>query len=302
MALHGVKGALSALTAGLLILASGCGGQVGDASGEGKATATEAKTIVAATSGQPAPMITVNADGSFAGYEIDLLREADKLIDDYDIRFEKVDFAGITGGLDSGKFQIGVNYFNYTPQREEKFIFSKHPHYVDLASVLTRPGFSKEHPFKTFADIGGYKVPSDSNGSNWQTFVEDYNKLYPDNPIKIEYTPADRATILRQINQGVYDFGTGGRFHQKVYGKDLGVDVDYLVIPDSIATTDEERRLLKSLHNDTHFLFPKTDEGRKIADAVDKALLELYKNGTMKELSLKYLGYDMTGGDDNWLK
>lgn len=302
MALHGVKGALSALTAGLLILASGCGGQVGDASGEGKATATEAKTIVAATSGVPSPMVMVNADGSYGGYEIDLLREADKLIDDYDIRFEKVDFAGISGGLDSGKFQIGVNYFNYTPQREEKFIFSKHPHYVDLASVLTRPGFSKEHPFKTFADIGGYKVPSDSNGSAWQTFVEDYNKLYPGNPIKVEYTPVDHATRIRQISQGVYDFGTGGRFYQKVYGKDLGVDVDYVVIPDSIATTDEERRLLKSLHNDTYFLFPKTDEGRKIADAVDKALLELYKNGTMKELSLKYLGYDMTGGDDNWLK
>ena len=293
------KATLGAITAGLLILTAACGGQKGDASGEAKA-GDPAKTILVATSGTPAPMTIVNEDGSITGYEIDLLKEADKLIDDYNFKYEQVDFKGITGGLDSGKYQIGANFFNYTPERAAKFVFSKHSHYKDQAAVLTRPGFSKDHKFTKFSDLGGYKVPTDTQGSAFQIFVEDFNKLYPNNPIKITYTEADHATRLRQISQGEFDYGYGGRFHQKVYAKDLGVTVDYVPIPESLAKTDEEKQLIKSLSQETHYLFPKTDEGQKIADEVDDALVQLHKNGKMQELSKKYFGYDMTGDAADW--
>lgn len=295
-----IKTVFAAATAALLVLTSACGGQKGDITGEAHASDGGARTIIVATSGTPAPMTQVNADGTVGGYEIELLKEADKLIADYDFKYEQVDFAGITGGLDSGKFQIGANFFNYTPERAQKFVFSKYPHYRDQAAVLTRPGFAQEHPFHTLADLGGYSVPTDSNGSAFQVFLEDFNKLYPNNPIKITYTPADHATRLRQISQGQFDYGYGGRFHQKVYAQDLGVQVDYVPIPDSFASTDEEKELIKSLRQETYYLFPKTDEGQKISDEVDKALVALHQNGTMQKLSEQYFGYDLTGDDSVW--
>lgn len=290
---------VSLLSVGALLFGLTACGQKGDASGEAQ-NGNQTQTVLVATSGTPAPMTIVNADGSFSGYEIDLLKEVDKLLPNYKFKYEQVDFKGITGGLDSGKYQIGANFFNYTPERAEKFIFSKYPHYRDQASVLTRPGFAKEHPFKTFSDLGGYRVPTDDVGSAFQVFVEDFNKLYPDNPINITYTPADHATRLREISQGQFDYGYGGRFHQKVYAKDLGVKVDYVPIPDSLAKNEQEKKLIKSLRQETYFLFPKTDAGQKLSDEVDSALVKLHKNGTMQKLSKKYLGYDLTGSASDW--
>jgi polar amino acid transport system substrate-binding protein len=287
---------------GAMAFMAGCGGQVGDVSGEGSTAATpaKAKTIVVATSANPSPMTEVDKNGKLTGYEIELLRAADKIIPEYNFDYDKVDFTGITGGLDSGKYQIGANFFNYTKEREEKFIFSKYPHYRDNASILTQAGWSKKHPITSLADLGGYSVPADNNGSAWEVFVEDYNKLFPKNPLKITYTGVDHATRLRQISNGQFDFGYGGRFHQKVYGTDLGVKVDYVKLPDSLAKTSAEKDLLKTIRQETYFLFPKTAEGQKISDAVDKALVTLHKNGTMQKLSKQFLGYDLTGSTADW--
>ncbi|MCI1984822.1 MAG: transporter substrate-binding domain-containing protein [Bifidobacteriaceae bacterium] len=292
---------VAALVSAMTLMA-GCGGQVGDISGEGAASATaaKAKTIVVATSANPSPMTEVDANGKLTGYEIELLRAADKIIPEYNFTYDKVDFTGITGGLDSGKYQIGANFFNYTKERAEKFIFSKHPHYRDNASILTQPGWTTKHPITTLADLGGYSVPVDSNGSAWEVFAEDYNKLFPKNPMKLTYTNVDHATRLREISSGQFAFGYGGRFHQKVYGTDLGVKVDYVKLPDSLAKTTAEKDLLKTIRQETYFLFPKTAEGQKIADAVDKALVTLHKNGTMQKLSKQFLGYDLTGTAADW--
>lgn len=295
---------VAAALAGALMLMAGCGAQVGDASGEAAtantAAATKAQTVVVATSANPSPMTEVDADGNLTGYEIELLRAADSLIPEYNFEYDKVDFSGIAGGLDSGKYQIGANFFNYTKERSEKFIFSKHPHYRDNASILTTPDWTKTHPITSLEDLGGYSVPVDSNGSAWQVFAEDYNKLFPKNPLKLTYTGVDHATRLREISSGQFDFGYGGRFHQKVYGADLGVKVDYVKLPDSLAKTDAEKDLLKTIRQETYFLFPKTDAGQKLADAVDAALVKLHKNGTMQKLSKQFLGYDLTGDDSDW--
>lgn len=288
----------TSLLATLILVSAGCG-QRGDASGESDAGSTT-KTIVVATSGTPSPMTIIEEDGSFTGYEPELLKAADELIAEYDFQFEQVEFEGIAGGLDSGKFQIGANFFNYTPERAEKFTFSKTPHYVDSAAVLATPGFSEKHQFTKLSDLGGYNVPTDSKGSAFQVFVEDFNTIFADNPINIHYTSVDHATRLRQISEGQYDYGYGGRFHQKVYAKDLGVDVEYIAIPDSVAQDDEQKELLKSLRQETYFLFPKTDEGKEIAAALDAALIKLHQNGEMQKLSEQYFGYDMTGSDDQW--
>ncbi|WEV63436.1 transporter substrate-binding domain-containing protein [Bifidobacterium sp. ESL0732] len=287
-----------AVAASIVALSSACG-QRGDASGQAQ-SGDAVKTVIVATSGRPAPMITVDKNGKLTGYEIELLKEANKLIPEYRFEYEKMDFEGVTAGIDSGKYQIGANFFNYTPERAEKFIFSKYPHYRDKAAVLAKPGFSATHHFNKLSDLGGYTVPVDPNGSAWQVFVEDFNKMFPSNPMKIEYTPADHATRLRQISQGQFDFGYGGRFHQKVYATDLGVNVEYIPIPDSAAQNTAQKKLLKSLQQETYFLFPKTDEGKKLSEAVDNALLKLHKNGKMQELSKHYLGFDMTGSNADW--
>jgi polar amino acid transport system substrate-binding protein len=292
------RAAAAVVLAAFMVMTSACG-QRGDASGEAQSGAT-AQTITVASSGTPAPMTYADKNGNLTGYEIELLKEVDKLTPQYKFNYEKVDFQGITAGIDSGKYQIGANFFNYTPERAQKFIFSKYPHYRDSAAVLAKPGFAETHKFTKLSDLGGYTVPSDQQGAAWQVFVEDFNKMFPNKPLKIVYTGVDHATRLREISQGQFDFGYGGRFHQKVYATDLGVKVEYIPIPDSAAQNDEQKKLLKSLRQETYFLFPKTADGQKISDAVDKALVTLHQNGTMQKLSKHYLGYDMTGTKADW--
>ena len=62
---------------------------------------------------------------------------------------------------------------------------------------------------------------------------------------------------------------------------------------DIIELTDEETESINPPY--TYFIFAKTEQGEEVRAAVDEALRVLKENGTITELSLQYIGYDVTG-------
>ena len=54
----------------------------------------------------------------------------------------------------------------------------------------------------------------------------------------------------------------------------------------------------KLTNPNTYFVFPKTEEGAKMAADFDKAIAELQKDGTLSKLSKEFLGNDYSSQEN----
>ncbi len=63
------------------------------------------KEIVVATAGDVKPFDFVDKSGEITGYDAEVLKAADKLIDGYKVTFKKTAWKSIFPGIDSGRYQ-----------------------------------------------------------------------------------------------------------------------------------------------------------------------------------------------------
>lgn len=244
-------------------------------------------TLLAANEGHTNPMEYLDENGNLTGYEVDVLKAIDDVLPQYKIEFEITEFASIFTGLNTGKYQIGFNSLSKTPVREEKYIFPKHyVKYENIGLYLT-PGLTEEHPINTISDLGGLRTVSNAKGDTFQQFLENFNETYPDNPIKIQYSDQDWSTTHLQVYNGRVDFITGSESSLSRYKDEYGYTFEFVELPAEEAEKISDPK--------TWFIFPKTEEGQNIADAVDSALEQLNENGKLKEISEQYFGKDLTG-------
>lgn len=89
---------------------------------DGKASG-EKQTITVATDSDTAPFTFKKGD-DFKGYDIDLVKAIFKDSDKYEVKFVTTPFDSILTGVDSGRYQIAANDFNYNEERAQKYGFS----------------------------------------------------------------------------------------------------------------------------------------------------------------------------------
>ena len=89
---------------------------------DGKASG-EKQTITVATDSDTAPFTFKKGD-YFKGYDIDLVKAIFKDSDKYEVKFVTTPFDSILTGVDSGRYQIAANDFNYNEERAQKYGFS----------------------------------------------------------------------------------------------------------------------------------------------------------------------------------
>ena len=106
---------------------------------DGKASG-EKQTITVATDSDTAPFTFKKGD-DFKGYDIDLVKAIFKDSDKYEVKFVTTPFDSILTGVDSGRYQIAANDFNYNEEREQKYGFSdpisRSNYAITSAEVLT---------------------------------------------------------------------------------------------------------------------------------------------------------------------
>ncbi|WP_146553147.1 transporter substrate-binding domain-containing protein [Rummeliibacillus sp. SL167] len=273
------------ITSSLLIALVGCGNKNSNSD-----TNSRVKTLVAATEGTTRPLEYMDDKGKLTGYEVEVLKAIDSELKDYKIDIQTTEFASIFTGIDSGRYQLGFNNISKTPEREEKYIFPKETHYYEPAGFFVRKGFLKEHPINSVEDLGGLKTVSNSKGDSWQLFVENYNKKYKNNPIKVKYSDQDWGTSYLQVYNGTIDILKGVESRLKMYEDEYNYKFDYVTLP---------QKDIEELGSPDHwFVFPKTSEGQKTADSFDKVIKKLRDNGTLTKLSIHFLGKDYSSKEN----
>lgn len=267
----------SILAAGLILgLLAGCQ-KSSETSGQAK---DGVQTIIVGSGNGYKPYCYLDEEGKAVGYEYDILKALDEKMEDYEFQYETMSFDNLLLSLDSGKIQVAAHQYEYTKEREEKYLFSKESYteYVTYVAVL-----AENNDIKGIDDLGGKKVLAGGTTSAANQQLVNYNEEHPDNPINITNRDNNKnEQTVAELQSGAIDAVIFNDYDTADLNKEYGDGKDILkVVGEPVNDTD------------TYYVFSK--ENTKLQEAFDTALAELRESGTLTELSEKWLGGDFTG-------
>ena len=229
------------------------------------------------------PYDYVNENGESDGFEVQVLKEVDELLPQYEFIFVPTSDDDLLIGVESGKYNIGVKGAWFTQERAKKYLFPEH----HIAASSIGIAFRKENAdvikdLESFATYSGKLVPIAPQNAQYNV-VEEYNKEHPDNPIDLLASDSfDVADAYTWVLEGRYDayFTIKTSFETTVLAKD-GAYHDYA------------EKLSYVVHQaiPTWPLFHLDDQ--ELADAYDEAITTLTDNGRILELQMEYFGEDL---------
>ena len=267
--------ALAGTMTTLLVGVAACGGGSGSSGGSSEqpakgaslASVQEEGVLTVGTEGTYPPFtFHEGGSGDLTGYDVEVTEAvADKL--GVDVQFEETQWDAIFAGLESGRFDVVANQVSINPERQEDYDFSE-PYTVSKGVVVVLEGNDE---ISSFEDLDG-KTTAQSLTSNWF-------QLAKDNGANVEAVEgwAQAVELLRQerVDATVNDELTFLDY-QNTEGGDTGLEV--------AATTEDAA--------ENAFAFRKGSGD--LVKAVDEALAELRKDGTLAEISEKYFGEDVS--------
>ena len=239
------------------------------------ATATQAQdtgdqeSIRVGMSGGYFPFTFVEQD-QLQGFEVDFMNAVGEEIG-RPVEFMTMSFSGLIGALEAGRIDTVANQITITPEREAAFIFTQ-PYVIDGAQVVVREGN---------AEIAG---PEDLQGRSVAVNLgSNFEQLLRELPYASEI---DIRTYESNIEQDVA----------------LGRVDAFVMDRVSSAVTIQESNLPLQLAGDPFseiqnaLPFRDDEEGRALRDEVDAAITALKESGQLQEISVKWLGIDVTSG------
>lgn len=254
---------------------TGCG------SDDGKTkSGDDVRVIYAVTGASPRPFTYYGDGDQVTGQNIELVEAIFDKLPQYELRWEVTDFPSIFAGLDSDKYQLGVNNFAKNPEREEKYYFTD-PIFSNAYIVVANENVNLDS-LVSVEDLAGYSFIGQA-AVNVTTLVENYNDTNPEVAIDINYTEEDLNIQLQDIQSGKYDFTIIDKpmyfgYYQPEFGYDLNTyELDGYGVGQGM---------------DSFLIISKTDENKQLVEDINKALKEVIEEGTSKELNIKYFGDD----------
>lgn len=269
--------AISFATVGLL---AGCETNSSSDSSSGSTT-KNVTTVKIAYDQASKPMTYTDENGNPTGYDVEVMKEIDKLLPDYKFEFVGTTSDDLLIGVEQGKYQAGVKNAFFTEERKEKFIFPKE--FLGLSSIgLVLKSSDKD--IKTLSDFAnkGYTLAPIAANNAQYTVIKEYNDENPNNKVKLKAGDEFTVDVVQWVNEGRVDGGVmiEGAFEQQVTSEKGA----YHNLKDNVVYN--EFNVIK-----TWPLFNKNQQ--KFADEYDKAVKKLKEEKKLNELSKKFYGRDL---------
>lgn len=238
----------------------------------------EVKKIVVAHTQTYVPYDFVNDNGESDGFEVQVLKEVDELLPQYEFEFVPTSDDDLLIGTESGKYNVGVKGAWFTQERAEKFIFPKNYIAASIIGLTFRTENADQiKDMESFAKFSGKLVPIAPQNAQYNV-VEEYNDNNPENPIELVASESfDVADAYTWLLEGRYDayFNIKLSFESNVVKEDGA----YHDLADKLSFVP-----YKAIP--TWPLFNKGDQ--ELADAYDEAIKQLQESGIISELSQEY--------------
>ena len=232
------------------------------------ALSAEAETIRVGMSGGYFPFTFVKQD-TLQGFEVDLMNALAQRTGDT-VAFSTMSFSGLIGALESGRIDTIANQITITPDRAAKFAFSQ-PYVYDGAQVVVKKG--NETEITGVESLRGRTVAVNL-GSNFEQLLREL-PFADEIDIRTYESNVAQDTALGRVDAFVMDRVSSAQ-----------------VIKESPLPLALAGPPFSEIQN--ALPFRNDADGQALRDRLDAALTEMKADGTLKAVSEKWLGLDVT--------
>jgi len=268
------KGLILLLVLVLALGVAACGAKE-QAQEEESDDAAAADVINVGTMGTYNPFSYAAEDGTLTGYDLEVLREIEKVDSSLKFNFVAGPWDSLFVGLDADKFQMLANQITSNPDREANYYLTKNQYFTCVSQIIVKKGRTD---IQSLEDLKG-KTVGLTVGDSFTRLVEDWNAANG-NILTIKYYEQDIVTILEDIENGRIDATVNDPIMAKDKAEIQGLQID--VVGDRIAA------------DPTYFIFQQNEKGKELRDRVDTALAKLIESGRLSELTIEWFGEDYT--------
>ncbi|GGG72089.1 transporter substrate-binding domain-containing protein [Paenibacillus radicis (ex Gao et al. 2016)] len=265
------KAIFSLLLAVLLAAAVSACGQSSNEGNKDK----DVKKVVVGTGTKFPKVFFLDEKGELTGFDVELLKEIDKRLPQYEFEFKTSDLTNLFLSLKTNKIDLIAHQLEKNPEREAEYLFNELPYAYWKSKIIVAK--DNNNPIQSLDDLKGKKAVVTANSAA-ATLLENYNKAH-DNAIEIVYQSGAANDMLTLV--------TSGR-------------VDFFIAPDFTLDIVDPQHQLKAVGEplsatDIQYVFRKDDPDSKVlADSIDGVIKELREDGTLAALSEKWLSFDAT--------
>ncbi|MDD6095763.1 MAG: transporter substrate-binding domain-containing protein [Clostridia bacterium] len=240
-----------------------------------------AEKLIMATNAAFPPYEYLADDGSFAGIDVEI---AGKIAEKLGMELEIVDteFGSIIGGVQSGKYSMGMAGMTVNEERLQSVNFSD-PYAKGIQAVIVKA----DSEYASYEDFyTGYDDEGNPAG------VKDGIKIGVQADTTGDIYSSDKPEKWGFGEDNVIRYKTGNDAVQAlVAGKVTAVIIDNEPAKSYVAANDG-LKILDGAYTDEDYAICVAKENTDLLDKINKALAELTEDGTVAEIVEKYIPAD----------
>ena len=246
--------------------ASGTAASVAPAAGDQLSNIQSSGKLIVALEGAWQPWSYHDESDTLVGYDVEVSRAiAEKL--GVEPEYVESDWDSLFAGLDAGRYDIVCNGVEVTDERAKTYDFTEPYGYIHTALAVRKDN----EDIKSFEDLKG-KTTANSLASTYMELAESYGATVQGIDTleeTIQLLTAGRIDATLNADVSFYDY------------LNVHPDANFKLVAQTEEASHVAIPVLKS--DDTSFL-----------DALNSAIEALRADGTLKELSEKYFGEDIS--------